>query len=351
MNNSFKVCVRCMTFNQASYIEDAMRGFYMQETSFPVVFVVVDDASTDGEQDVLKAWVSEYLDVEEGCLWHVEPYGKVTKGNLKWKNNHFFVILLLAENHYQAGKGYKKYEYIKEWIDSAKYSALCEGDDYWTDITKLQRQVDYLEQHIECLAVAENGIELNINTDRKSIFNKSTERIIDYTLEELLLQRRFPTASVMYRNILYKSEKYLNMRYRHDTAVWCCMASIGKVRFVNVKSSVYRRGSGITITTNRLKWAQKTEKWYLYLLDYFKDNISDETVFEVKKMIYVHYLVAAVDGIRRHDKKERNAAIEKMNELDLSSHVIYDVLLQYLKELKNYIILWIKKSFNNSKIL
>lgn len=133
------------------------------------------------------------------------------------------------------------------------------------------------------------------------------------------------------------------MKYRYDTAIWCCLASLGKVRFMNVNSSVYRRGSGVTVTTGRLRWAQISENWSLYLLDYFKEHISEETGSQVKKSIYNHYLVAAADGIRRHDKKERNAAMEKLKELELNSHAQYDVVSLYLKVLKTYIKLRIKK--------
>lgn len=346
-----EVVTRCMTYNHAPYIEDTLRGFAMQETSFPAAFIVVDDASTDGEQDLLKMWVAEHLDVKNNIAWQERPYGKMVEGTFKGKPNLLFVILLLSKNHYQSGNGYKRREYIRQWTELAKYFALCEGDDFWTDKTKLQRQVDYLEQHKECVAVAENGTELNINTGKCCLFNKSSENTIDYTLEELLLKRRFPTASVMYRSELQKTDRFFNMKCRHDTALWCCMASLGTVRFLNINSSVYRRGSGVTITTGRLRWAQTTEKWYLYLLDYFKDLISEDTVTRVMKLIYNHYLMAAVDGIRRHDNEEKNIAIEKLKELGLSSHVLYDVMLRYLTVMKNDVKLKVKVYLNNCRAL
>ena len=58
----FKVCCMCFTFNQAKYITDAMNGFTMQQTSFPFVCTIVDDASTDGEQEVIKQYVDENFD-------------------------------------------------------------------------------------------------------------------------------------------------------------------------------------------------------------------------------------------------------------------------------------------------
>lgn len=147
----YMVCTRCMTYNHSLYIEDALRGFAMQETSFPAVFVIIDDASTDGEQQVLKKWTSDHLEQEDGVVfWKEMPYGQLMTAKLKGKPHFTFVVLLLAENHFQKGIGRKRLEYIAEWNESAKYSALCEGDDYWIDPMKLQKQVDALEAHPDC---------------------------------------------------------------------------------------------------------------------------------------------------------------------------------------------------------
>ena len=60
----FKVVVRCFTFNQSRYIEETMNGFTMQQTNFPYVCCIVDDASTDGEQQVIIEYIKEYFDIE-----------------------------------------------------------------------------------------------------------------------------------------------------------------------------------------------------------------------------------------------------------------------------------------------
>ena len=67
-NINFKVSVRCMTYNQAPYIEDAMNGFCMQQTDFPFVCNVMDDASADGEQDFIRKYLEEHFDLDEKNL-------------------------------------------------------------------------------------------------------------------------------------------------------------------------------------------------------------------------------------------------------------------------------------------
>ncbi len=153
MNNKNPlVAIRCMTFNHAPYISDAMNGFCMQKTSFPFVCAVIDDCSTDGEQEVLSNYLHEHFDLEDQSVVRNEETDDYKLIYARHKENHncFFVVLFLKYNHYSIGKDSRKYEYIEEFEKNAKYIALCEGDDYWIDPLKLQKQVDYMEKHPEC---------------------------------------------------------------------------------------------------------------------------------------------------------------------------------------------------------
>ena len=143
----FKVCCTCFTFNQAKYITDAMNGFTMQQTSFPFVCTIVDDASTDGEQDVIRKYVDENFDFSDGSVaFHKETdYAHITYAQHKINKNCYFAVLYLKENHYSQRK--PKMGYLSEWRDVCQYEALCEGDDWWISAEKLQKQYDILESH------------------------------------------------------------------------------------------------------------------------------------------------------------------------------------------------------------
>jgi len=69
MNKTPLVCIRCITYNHAPYIEDAMNGFCMQQTTFPYVAVIIDDASTDGEPEVIKAYLDKHFDMQHAHIW------------------------------------------------------------------------------------------------------------------------------------------------------------------------------------------------------------------------------------------------------------------------------------------
>lgn len=144
------LCTRCFTYNHAPYIVDAMNGFTMQVTTFPVVTVIVDDASTDGEQDIIRQYLVENFQKPFRSA-ESDDYLLIC-ANHKTNCNCLFVVFLLKYNHYSIKKS--KFPYMAEWLDAAKYHAICEGDDYWIEPHKLQLQVDFLDahpQHSHCI--------------------------------------------------------------------------------------------------------------------------------------------------------------------------------------------------------
>ena len=151
MEYKYTVCNWCFTYNHADYITEALDSFANQITNFDVINVVVDDASTDGEQPVIKKWANEKLDFDDKTLTNNKqlPYGRLIHGRCKTHTNLQFVFLLLKDNHYQHGRNNEKIEYISEWTINSKYLTICEGDDFWIDPNKLTKQVKALDSHPE----------------------------------------------------------------------------------------------------------------------------------------------------------------------------------------------------------
>ena len=148
-NQAFLVFIRCSTYNHKDYIEKAMDRFAIQQTSFPFVAAIMDDASTDGTRDIVEQYFLENFNTKESGVAFEEEheYGRLLFARHKKNNNCFFVLLLLKENLYSKGRHNEKMIYIEPWAKSAKYHALCEGDDYWISSTKLQQQIDILEKN------------------------------------------------------------------------------------------------------------------------------------------------------------------------------------------------------------
>ncbi len=117
--SSIYVCIHCLTFNHEPYIERALQGFVMQKTSFPFIAVVIDDCSSDKTASIVRDYEKRYPDIIKA--------------------------ICLEENYHSQKK--TKRGFFVPYDQDAKYLAICEGDDYWTDPSKLQKQVDFLETH------------------------------------------------------------------------------------------------------------------------------------------------------------------------------------------------------------
>lgn len=139
----YKVLVTCMTYNQSKFIEDALNGFAMQQTKFPFVCLVVDDSSTDGEQELIKTWMEHECDMEKAEYTEIELSHVILVPHMS-NANCIFAFYLLKQNLYGTGK---KLPLITPWRNHCEYEAMCEGDDYWIHTDKLQIQADYLDGH------------------------------------------------------------------------------------------------------------------------------------------------------------------------------------------------------------
>lgn len=116
------VAIQCLVYNHEPYLRDCLEGFVMQQTDFPFVAIVHDDVSTDKSADIIREYAAKYPDIIKPIYETENQYSK--------KNNALGYIVNNAV-----------------YATGAKYVAMCEGDDYWTDPYKLQIQVDFLESH------------------------------------------------------------------------------------------------------------------------------------------------------------------------------------------------------------
>lgn len=242
-NQGFLVRVSCMTYNHSAFIADALNGFAMQQTSFPFVCTIIDDASTDGEQEVVKAYVDEHFDMNDSSVFYEkeEEYGRVTFARHKTNANCYFAVIYLKENHYSQRKS--KNPYIEKWAYT-KYVALCEGDDYWTDPLKLQKQVDFMEGHPDFSMCFHSAKVLN-ETDSQVYIHCDEVKDMEYFSNDIYPNWVVPTASV-----IIKSE-VLNRPIRHrekllygDIAVFLSASHSGRLWGMSEPMSVYRINYG-----------------------------------------------------------------------------------------------------------
>ena len=166
------VSILCAAYNHEDYIAQALEGFVKQKTNFKFEAIVHDDASTDNTAEIIKDYASRYPDIIKTVLQKENQYSK----GLKYLHNSMHPLA------------------------RGKYIAMCEGDDYWTDPYKLQKQLEFMEKHPEC-SVSYHAAELfdvrvNKKTGEIRMFNETyilTEDKLFFFIGEVA-----PTASLMY---------------------------------------------------------------------------------------------------------------------------------------------------------
>lgn len=215
MNHKPLVSVACITYNHEKYIKDAIEGFLSQKTNFDYEIIIHDDASTDRTAEIVREYEAKYPDKIRGI------YEKENQYSLK-----------------KCGGMMQSYVYP---VCRGKYLALCEGDDFWIDVNKLQIQVDFMESHPECVIICHDAICVDYkNAAIYPIHPYYEERYLSD--EEVIIQYRgdFPTASAMYRKDAFNMENWFMESGVGDYSHELYAITKGKIYFLPRVMSVYR---------------------------------------------------------------------------------------------------------------
>lgn len=290
----FMVCTSCMTYNHAPYIVDAMNGFTMQETTFPVYYLITDDASTDGEPDVIKQYLADFFQTpyrtEETDDYHLICATHITNPNCN------FIVFLLKYNHYSIKKS--KLPYQAEWRDNAKYIAFCEGDDYWIYPKKMQEQVDYFNSHSGCGFVYTAYRQQNdVTGESHDVFTSPAIRHDDTFKWELLEQNVIVgTCTTMIDSNLKKQIIEIKDDFQGfimgDTQTWFNAARLSQIGYIPEVTGVYRKQpTGATATFDvirRGKFIRGCLDLHLHLA--YKYGAPVETIKTIKDKFGVYCL-------------------------------------------------------------
>ena len=210
-NNPIVVSISCITYNHAPYIRQCLDGFMMQQTNFAFEVLIHDDASTDGTTEIIKEYETRYPDVIKPIYEDENQWVKGRRGS--------------AVFNFPRARG--------------KYIALCEGDDYWTDPLKLQKQVDFLENHLE-YSVCGHCFQSYIESESK-LLDYDTGIDGTYALEDLISRNVFcSTLSVVFRKESLDLERVSRCRRSLDLILAYMLLKEGKGFCMNDVMAVYR---------------------------------------------------------------------------------------------------------------
>lgn len=239
---NYKVCVVCNTYNHAAFIKDALNGFDKQKTDFPFLCVVVDDASTDGQVELICRYIERVGDIDNMHKEETDDYALIIVRHVR-NINCFFAVYYLKYNHYRKKN---KYPYFSKWINAAKFVALCEGDDYWTDPCKLQKQVNLLEANQDCV-VCSAGFEIHHEYDSqiedKTIYHGAYLR---FNVKNYFTGWYMKTLTLLTYASAYKEYNETLSKYEHpkDSYFFYHLMKMGNGIYLCGNVGVYNRHPG-----------------------------------------------------------------------------------------------------------
>jgi glycosyltransferase involved in cell wall biosynthesis/MoaA/NifB/PqqE/SkfB family radical SAM enzyme len=280
VNKQPLLSICCITYNHEKYIEKAIEAFLIQKTNFPIEIIIHDDASTDNTAEIIKKYANQDS--------RIVPI--LRKENIKSTGVPVFPII------YQKAKG--------------KYIAVCEGDDFWTDPHKLQKQVDFLEANPEYVISYHNAkiIDEENNVVTKSKLKDKLKR--DFSSDELIKGKMLLTLTMCFRNVLTDFPVELNKVKNGDKFLTSLLGNYGKGKYQDeIEDAVYRQhDNSIWSSLDKATQVFHNGNTRAWLSRYYKRIGENEYAGFFKKESF-QFLKRAV--LLEKESKVKNSAIYK----------------------------------------
>lgn len=255
--NTPLVSICCITYNHAQFIRKCLDGFLMQQTDFPIEILIHDDCSTDGTTEIIREYEAKYPDL-------IFP-------------------LYEEENQYQQSKAAEidLYNYRRA---RGKYIAYCEGDDYWTDPLKLQKQVDFMEANPEYSVCFHDFQEYDVRTNeyRRKVYRHPQAMVdggVDVT-PYMFLHHSYggQPLTMLFRVSMYNLNWFKLYPDYKDTYEIYHLLRAGKGRYLDFDGGVYvRHDGGVATSSSEEKTCRSVLKCIIAL---YRNNADDPVVKE-----------------------------------------------------------------------
>jgi len=247
------VSINVVTYNHKNYIEQCLEGILMQQTTFPFEIILGEDESSDGTREICMDYANRYPD----------------KIRLFLRSRKDVICI--------NGKATGRYNMIQCLKASkGKYIALCEGDDYWTDPLKLQKQVDFLEandDYVICFhkvkILKDNELVDDFITEER--FSKIKTRPIT-ELDLFKYSNFIHTPSVMFKNIIDQFPVGFELSPVGDYFLYFMLTKHGYIHRIEEDLAVYRYGNGIYSALSESQKSILGRQFQLCLLSYASSN-------------------------------------------------------------------------------
>ena len=307
MQDEILVSILCITYNHMKYIKSALNGFVHQKTDFGFEVIVHDDASTDGTTDIIEEYVERYPTIIRPIYETENQYSK---------GNSIFSIMLPEVR--------------------GRFVALCEGDDYWCDNHKLQKQVDIMRTHLNAVACVHNAWMVDCFTNKKSKFS-AKEDDGSLSVEDIIHwgNRGYATASLLLKReyLIVPSEFQMTNVGDYPRAVY--MALQGEIYYLKDCMSVYRfnaSGSWNVKMTNDFLAYRRLIQDMNRMLQYADDYSNGKYHEVISKKIHLNCYNLSYKEILNGNKKED--CLDSWNRLSVFEKIRISIMANLRRILK-----------------
>lgn len=274
------VSICCLVYNHEPFLRECFEGFVMQKTTFPIEVLVHDDASTDHSVDIIREYTEKYPDIFKPIFESENLYSK--------RDNSLSKVISVA---------------IEK--TKCKYIAYCEGDDFWTDPLKLQKQIDALEQHSDCVLSVHTNKKIDktgtsyLGTIPNRTFNHNIITAEEYIAKEMSDCWASQAASYVFKaDIFFDIVKenppfvtYANPSAIGDTPLVFYALTKGNVYFFQEEMACYRVLSGGYCTQAAQDNNKKAE--FLFNTIRFLTEYNKYTIYKYNK-----YIIPYLDNMK-----------------------------------------------------
>ncbi len=299
-----KVSVCMITYNQEKYIRQAIEGVLLQQTNFDFELVIANDCSSDTTDSIIQNLIQNH------------PNGFRIKYFKQSENIGMMPNFVFAMQQC-----------------TAKYVALCEGDDYWIDPLKLKKQVDFLENNQEYVLCFHKVNILNTNNEIVDDFITKIPENYETLITLAQLGNYIHTPSVVFRNIIKEFPFEFLKTPIGDYFLYLLLAEHGKIKHLEEIMCVYRYGVGVFSSESRISFAKSNLNLYTCLVSYFEDE-------KIKKILLERQL-SAVNSLEQAVKSEYKNSF-------VSNHLFFRTI-KFLNENRKKPSLIFKKLFKKLK--
>lgn len=268
------VSIHCLTYNHEKFIAEAIESFLMQKTNFKFEILIHDDASTDRTPEIIKSYEMQYPEL-------IKP-------------------IYQKENQYAISNTFNTMNLINLTRAKGKYIAVCEGDDYWTDPYKLQKQVDMMEKNPDYSLCVHGGLTVKATEKKVVLKNRPSIKNKVFTVAEVIEGGGglFLTNSMLFRKIDgLETPEFVDKAPVGDYPYVIHFSLLGKVYYMDELMSAYRVGHSGTWTDTKFNNSENKKHHYneiekmLDNLNIYTNFLNNEAINRTKIKMQLSYLL------------------------------------------------------------